>query len=56
MFVVGSARSAHRLSSQHFAAVLSPNIAEQQFYVDRQLVTEKEISSKINIFRRRLRS
>ena len=56
-------RPAHRLSSQHFAAVSTPNIAElvpsgfcggpnafcqekhQHFHVDRQLVTEKEISS-----------
>ena len=62
-----------RLSSQHFATVSTPNIAElvlfgfsdhnhgfcggpntfcrekhQHFHVDRQLVTKKEINSKIN--------
>ena len=66
-------RSAHRLSSQLFAAVSTPNIAElvllvfsvhnhgfygvsntfcqgkhQHFHADRQLVTKKEISIKIN--------
>ena len=69
-------RSTHRLSSQHFAAVSTPNIAElvlfgfsvhnhgfcggpntfcqekhQHFHVDMQLVTKKEIRSKINIRR-----
>ena len=73
--LVGSVRtrSAHRLSSQLFAAVSTPNIAElvlfgfsvhnhgfygvsntfcqekhQHFHADRQLVTKKEISIKIN--------
>ena len=74
--LVGSVRtqSAHRLSSELFAVVLTPNIAElvlfgffcpqpwflrrpehilpgkhQHFHVDRQLLTNKEISIKINI-------
>ena len=73
--LVGSVqtRSAHRLSSQLFVAVSTPNIAElvlfsfsvhnhgfygvsntfcqekhQHFHADRQLVTKKEISIKIN--------
>ena len=69
--LVGSVqtRSAHRLSSQLFAAVSTPNIAElvlfgfsvhnhgfygvsntfcQEKHADRQLVTKKEISIKIN--------
>ena len=73
--LVGSVqtRSAHRLSSQLFAAVSTPNIAElvlfgffcpqpwflrrfehilqekhQHFHADRELVTKKEISIKIN--------
>ena len=73
--LVGSVqtRSAHRLSSQLFAAVSAPNIAElvlfvfsvhnhgfygvsntfcrekhQHFHADRQLVTKKEMSIKIN--------
>ena len=75
IYLVGSVqtRSAHRLSSQLFAAVSTPNIAElvllgfsvhkhgfygvsntfcqekhQHFHADRQLVTKKEISIKIN--------
>ena len=74
--LVGSVRtrSAHCLSSQLFAAVSTPNIAElvlfgltvqnhgfygvpntfcqekhQHFHADRQLVTKKEISIKINL-------
>ena len=74
--LVGSVRirSARRLSSQLFAAVSTPNIAElvlfvccvhnhsfygvpntfcqekhQHFHADRQLVTKKEISIKINL-------
>ena len=74
--LVGSARTrlAHRLSSQLFAAVSTPNIAglmlfvfsvhnngfygvpntfcqekHQHFHADRQLVTKKEISTKINV-------
>ena len=62
--LVGSVqtRSAHRLSSQLFAAVSTPNIAELVLFVfflsttnhgiysvaDGQLITKKEISIKIN--------
>ena len=70
--LVGSVQtwSAHRLSSQLFAAVSTPNIVElyfgfsglygvsntfcqekhQHFHADRQLVTKKEISIKINFY------
>jgi len=80
--LVGSVRtrSAHRLSSQLFAVVSTPNIAElvlfgffcpqpwflrgsehilpgkhQHFHADRQLVTKREVSIKINFQNDRIR-